>query len=1513
VNGLDSGHVRIYSYVNNSWQQLGADIDGEAAGDYSGESVSLSSDGTIVAIGAIYNDVNRLDSGHVRIYNFVNNSWQQLGADIYGEAATDSSGYPVSLSSDGSIVAIGAIYNDENGLDSGHVRIYSYVNNSWQQLGADIDGEAAGDYSGFSVSLSGDGANLIIGAITNIGNGSASAGHARVFKLVAEAEISAATDYVCAAGDAIIFNIELLINDHTELKIYDTDPSVGMPIAIATIPLVAGTTSYSYTATVSANTTYYARGEGGATLGEASSLSINVGDTVAPVPDTLVLTDFSNCTSTVQLTDLTIPTASDVCDGAITATTNAVFPITTDTTITWSYTDAANNTTTQDQIITLDTAGPVISTQSITVNAGISLNAGMLTTAATDNCTDAANLTYSFSPASFDCSQLGLLATENQVHQFSQVFAGNQNYGGTLGEDLTVLAGQNLTITQLGVFDDNDDGIIGPIYIDIYDKSTQTKIPGTNMVFTGGSDEVLKNGYRFKPLATPLVLPNGNYMVVAYGFSDNDKNGNSNPALSGGLPITYSRDSGNSIFSMGIRFNAGVDQYPGNTSQNSDFFAGGTFLYVADAPSISVQLHANIPADGDFSGNQDWAGTVGGNFTLTEPVTIDKLGVFDDGINGRQSAGVFTVALLQNQSGTRVNIAELTIGQNDGDIIQGYLFKSLPTPIVIPAGEYTIAAHGFNSQDRNSNTVNVSFNRSNISNNTSNGLFIMGSSQFDVAATTPIVYPTLSGTSLPNGYPAATLSYKLISQPLVTVTDAAGNSTTAPLLVTVVDAIAPVITLNGNAVEEAILGVPFIDSGTTITDNCDATVLTAVVAGDVVDVNTAGSYTITYNFTDLNSNAATEVTRTVNVTKTYVYESGAWTPNDPSHAGDLANFDDNVIIREDVTIPSNFRANNLTIETGATLTLGANVEVLIDNNINALGTLEASNSRWIAYGQTAANTWDIANANIGVLDLANATLSITGTYRINESIFNDDTASTSVLNITGASVTLGSTATRTALIDGSQLTVIGDLTVEQYYKDRRAFRFVSSPVTTTTSIYENWQENGNLPVGYGTHITGNNGANGFDVTGSNNPSMFGWDNINQTFSPPSGTNDATDVLVAGQYARLLIRGDRNIDLTSNLSSGSTTLRTKGQLLNVNYTLPSIASTDGNFIIVGNPYQSKLPLGNELNKLFNLAATNINAVKSSFYFVWDPMANTRGAYRTYGRQLNQMIGATPANSDYDEAGFLQPGQSAFMVASGVSAASFVLSRPSNAITPPPTSIAVVPQGELKISLYETSQFAQGSGSIDGMLVRFENAANNGVDTNDAIKFSNLDENLGRLHTDGSILSVESRGIPQHGELLPLELNNYRQQNYTLEFAPVGFMAKQAILKDNYTNTLTDLDNNQNTVYSYSVDPSDALSIATNRFEVLFEDVTLSVGDDLAFAEAIAIYPNPVVGTEFFINFANQAGVKSVTLYNSLGQKVNSYTTSEIGEYQVNTEALATGIYLLQIEKGDSKFVSQLIVK
>ena len=52
-------------------------------------------------------------------------SWTQVGEDIDGEASYDNSGYAVSLSADGTTVAIGAPFNNDNGDQWGHVRIFS--------------------------------------------------------------------------------------------------------------------------------------------------------------------------------------------------------------------------------------------------------------------------------------------------------------------------------------------------------------------------------------------------------------------------------------------------------------------------------------------------------------------------------------------------------------------------------------------------------------------------------------------------------------------------------------------------------------------------------------------------------------------------------------------------------------------------------------------------------------------------------------------------------------------------------------------------------------------------------------------------------------------------------------------------------------------------------------------------------------------------------------------------------------------------------------------------------------------------------------------------------------------------------------------------------------------------------------------------------------------------------------------------------------------------------------------
>ena len=173
---LDKGHVRIYKNENGTWSKIGNDIIGEANFDESGSSVSLSSDGTIVAIGAPFNDVNGSKSGHVRVYKNENGTWTQIGGDIDGDAAGNEFGKKIDLSSDGTIIAIGAYLFNGN---KGQVKIFKNVNNVWTQQGNDIVGEVGGDYIGYDVSLSNNG--LTLATFDSRGN-NANPQHVRIFK-----------------------------------------------------------------------------------------------------------------------------------------------------------------------------------------------------------------------------------------------------------------------------------------------------------------------------------------------------------------------------------------------------------------------------------------------------------------------------------------------------------------------------------------------------------------------------------------------------------------------------------------------------------------------------------------------------------------------------------------------------------------------------------------------------------------------------------------------------------------------------------------------------------------------------------------------------------------------------------------------------------------------------------------------------------------------------------------------------------------------------------------------------------------------------------------------------------------------------------------------------------------------------------------------------------------------------------------------------------------------------------
>ena len=150
------------------WIQLYQDINGNSSSG-SGFSVSLSSDGTIVAIGSPYNNSNR---GQCRIYKLGltgsspgSTGWVQMYQDIDGKSDEYTLGYSVSLSSNGTILAIGANINNST---KGRCYIYQLGltggtgTTGWVQLNEYIDGRDIGDLFGQIISLSSNGTTVAI-------------------------------------------------------------------------------------------------------------------------------------------------------------------------------------------------------------------------------------------------------------------------------------------------------------------------------------------------------------------------------------------------------------------------------------------------------------------------------------------------------------------------------------------------------------------------------------------------------------------------------------------------------------------------------------------------------------------------------------------------------------------------------------------------------------------------------------------------------------------------------------------------------------------------------------------------------------------------------------------------------------------------------------------------------------------------------------------------------------------------------------------------------------------------------------------------------------------------------------------------------------------------------------------------------------------------------------------------------------------------------------------------------
>jgi hypothetical protein len=628
-----------------------------------------------------------------------------------------------------------------------------------------------------------------------------------------------------------------------------------------------------------------------------------------------------------------------------------------------------------------------------------------------------------------------------------------------------------------------------------------------------------------------------------------------------------------------------------------------------------------------------------------------------------------------------------------------------------------------------------------------------------------------------------------------------------------------------------------------------------------------------------------------------------------------------VIIQSQSTITQDQQVNTLTIGSTYSLDINPGQTLELGGNLINNGTLNGENSSLNFVGP---NSHTIEGSGFS---LANLTMN----SDVSLDFVTDEVLSISdILSVDGGNLatndqlylscdfTSGKTAQVGQVASGSSIN--GDVTVEQCFPARRAFRFLSSSVTGGT-INSNWQEgvnntglnfptdNQNPNSDYGTHITGSmTGADGFDATGSGNPSLFTFNNAGRSWEAISNTD--VNTLDANQPYRLFIRGGRDINVTNNSSDPTPTkLRVTGALETGEQFQTDLSSTAGSFNLIANPYHAQVDM-----RLLTASSTNISNTE---YYVWDPtlggaptvgQTGGRGAYVTVNLSdgstsfLDTGISGSPSNTANE---FLQPMQAAFVLVNG-SGASVDFEESHKDVSPVQTETKSLSQSEyINIQLYNADSYTEGNTPSDGLRINFDKSFS-ATSEDDSPKLGNLDENLARI--EGNTYSaIERRPFPETEERLELFINQYRREAYVMKFNLTDNLNTKVFIEDMYLNQTQEITSNDD-IYSFTVDESISESTASDRFSLVFEPISLSTVEE-ALVEA-SLYPNPTKGS-FRISGANLGEDAKIEIYNMIGQQVyktdlKNQSTTEI----INFNGSA-GVYLVKLKTNQGERTFKLI--
>lgn len=180
------GLVRAYQFSSGAWIQMGEDILGEACEKF-GASIDMSDDGTRIVVGAPEAEVfdvtttsgsmdDATEAGSVRVLDFIDDSWTDVGNKIEGTYRLSLIGDSVAISASGDRIVVGSANTWLPDINEYPICIYELVDEVWEtvgeciQRGVDADcSNVAMDSTGEVVGVTCNGIEQLNGIVTDVG------------------------------------------------------------------------------------------------------------------------------------------------------------------------------------------------------------------------------------------------------------------------------------------------------------------------------------------------------------------------------------------------------------------------------------------------------------------------------------------------------------------------------------------------------------------------------------------------------------------------------------------------------------------------------------------------------------------------------------------------------------------------------------------------------------------------------------------------------------------------------------------------------------------------------------------------------------------------------------------------------------------------------------------------------------------------------------------------------------------------------------------------------------------------------------------------------------------------------------------------------------------------------------------------------------------------------------------------------------------------------------------------